>query len=196
MTTSTLTGIDLEKSYTVEEFIALPENGKLYELVKGKLVEMAGANEKHCRISSRIQMYLAPYVFQNGLGEVYGSDARYTTVPSNPPTVRQADVSFVQVSRVTPDVYTMPYAPDLAIEVTSESNSFSEIEEKAREYLRAGGQLVWVIEPEPQEVHIYHAGSRQRLTLSYDDELDGENVVPGFKLKISALFESVKPKQP
>lgn len=181
--------VTLEKTYTIEEFIVLPENGKDYELVEGKLVEMAGANEEHCRICSILHTYLGPYVRQNKLGMVYGADMRYTTVAGDPATVRQAAVSFMQKSRVVKGVFTAPYAPDLAVEVISESNTFSAIEKKVREYQQAGSKLVWVIEPELQTVYIYRADSNQRLSISGDEELSGEDVVPGFTLKVNTLFE-------
>ncbi len=182
--------IQTEKTYTIAEYEALPAAYDDYELVEGRLVQrMAGSNEEHARISSKLLTFLGYYVYQNQLGEVYNSDARYTTIPGDPPTVRQADASFMSRTRVVKKVYTIPHAPDLTVEVLSESNSYLEIEQKIREYLSAGTRLVWIIEPDPQLVYIYRAGSNLRTTLTKDDELDGEDVIPGFKLKISVLFE-------
>jgi Uma2 family endonuclease len=195
MTTEVLTE---KKYYTIEDFEALPDEGKRYELVDGELIEkgatgVAGANEQHVRVGARLLIHLGSYVLQNNLGETYGSDARFAVIPPVPPsirpTVRQCDVSFVSTERVTRGVFTMPYAPDLAVEIISEGNDFIEIEKKTREYRNAGAKLVWVIEPEDKLVHIYRAGSNQRQTSTINDELDGETVIPGFKLKISLLFD-------
>ncbi len=189
------TALELEKTYIIREFEALPDDGKRYELVSGKLVEkdfagedMPGANERHCRVASRLHIHLETYVLQHKLGEIYGSDARYATVP-NTDTVRLPDVSFVQTSRVTKNVYTMSFAPDLAVEVVSPSNSFTEIETKVLEYHNAGAKLVWVIELELKKAYIYRYGSNQRQTLDLSDDLDGENIIPGFKLPVKTLFE-------
>jgi Uma2 family endonuclease len=184
-----MTTVAVEKTYTIADYEALPEDGKRYELVAGKLIEMAGGREDHARISSILNSYLGMYVIQNKLGVVYNSDARFITVGGERPTVRQAGVSFMQTDRVTRGVVTIPYAPDLAVEVISPGNDFVEIERKVREYCRAGAQLVWVIEIEDQVAHIYRAGSNQRQTINVDDELDGEQVVPGFKIKLGRLFE-------
>jgi Uma2 family endonuclease len=100
-----------------------------------------------------------------------------------------ADVSFVQTSRVTRGVVTMKFGPDLVGEVLSESNSVTDIEKKTKEYRQAGSRLVWVINPEEKEVYIYRAGELQRQTLTVEEELDGEQVLPGFKLPVGKLFE-------
>lgn len=178
----------LTKKYTIEEFLALPDDGKRYELVEGELVEMAGANEEHANIGANILAYLWKFVRDNKLGRVYGSDARYGIVPGRN-SIRMADVSFVQTSRVTPGVVTMNFGPDLAIEVLSESNGYEEIEEKVSLYFGHGGQTVWVINPGLQEVYIYRAGSRQRETITVSEELVGEGVLAGFTLPVSNLFE-------
>jgi Uma2 family endonuclease len=178
----------LTKKYTLAEYEALPDDGKKYELVEGELVEMPGASEEHSRISTTIQGYLWNFVLANKLGEVYNSDARYALEPYSD-IVRMADVSFVQTSRVTRGVVTMKFGPDLVGEVLSESNSVTDIEKKTKEYRQAGSRLVWVINPEEKEVYIYRAGELQRQTLTVEEELDGEQVLPGFKLPVGKLFE-------
>lgn len=188
-----------KKYYTIPEYEALSDEGNCYELIEGELVyknkgirDMSGGSEPHSRIAVRLTILLGGYVVQNNLGEVYNSDARYIVQPPTPPstraTVRQCDVAFMAAARVTGGVVTMPYAPDMAIEIVSERNEFLEIERKTREYRNAGTKLVWVIESEDKLIHIYRAGSNQRETLNNEQELDGENIVPGFKLKISTLF--------
>ncbi len=180
------------KIYTQEEFEVLAESEIKYELVEGELVEMSGTGEPHSEVCVNLSTYLNLYVKQHKLGRVYEAGLRYRTVeasPNRPATIRMPDVSFVQANRVVPGVGSYPYAPDLAIEVISEGNGFGEIEAKIREYFRAGTHLVWVIEPEAQVAHIYRLGSKIRQTVELAEELDGEKVVPGFKLELGKLFE-------
>ena len=178
----------ITKKYSIAEFLALPKDGKRYELLDGELIEMPGASEEHVRISSNIQHYLSVFVRQNNLGIVYGSDARYAIVPGKD-TVRMADVSFIQSSRVRRGVAAMNFGPDLAVEVLSDSNTYQEIEDKVAQYFNAGGKLAWVANPDKQEVYVYRAGSNQRQTLTTGDELDGEKVLPGFTLEVAKVFE-------
>jgi Uma2 family endonuclease len=177
---------------TVEEFIALPNDGKRYELIEGELIEMAGANETHSAISMLIGTELNYFVRPRKLGRVYDSDARYETVPETPikkATIRMPDVSFVRAERVVPGAFTMKFAPDLAVEVLSDSNEYEEIELKRLEYFRAGGQLVWVISPMLQEVYVFEANKKYRANLELEDELDGGSILPGFKLAVRTIFD-------
>ena len=81
----------------------------------------------------------------------------------------------------------MACAPDLAIEVISPSDKLREVEEKVDEWLAAGTTLVWVINPERKRVTVYRA-PRSVTILTADDELDGQDVVPGFKCRVADLF--------
>ncbi len=51
------------------------------------------------------------------------------------------------------------------------------------------GVLVWVVDPEREAVTAYRSLLSPRV-LSRKDELDGEEVVPGFRVAIVALFET------
>jgi Uma2 family endonuclease len=183
MTVGTLT-----KKYTIDDYIALPNDGKRYELIEGELVEIPLKYVEHWIVASQIHTFLGIYVMQNNLGDVLGSDARYAIVPGKD-TVRLADVSFIQTSRIQRNVMSMDFAPDLAVEVLSDSNTYTEIETKIAQYFAKGGQLVWVVNLELKEVYIYRVGSNLRETLTINDTLSADPVVKGFKLPVKQIFE-------
>ena len=77
--------------------------------------------------------------------------------------------------------------PDLVAEVISPNDTAYEVRAKTEEYLRAGVQIVWVIDPHAKQVDVHRAdGSLQKLYEA--EELSGEEVVPGFRLLVSELF--------
>ena len=78
-------------------------------------------------------------------------------------------------------------APDLAVEVLSPSDTVEEIEAKVDEYLAAGTQLVWVVNPRRQTVSVYRKDGTTTI-LRREDALNGESVVPGFSLSLAELF--------
>ena len=79
-------------------------------------------------------------------------------------------------------------APDLAIEVISPSNKAGEVMIKIREYFQAGVLRVWVVYPADRLVYVYE--SPRKVTILGDgDELDGGELLPGFKLSLVELFE-------
>jgi Uma2 family endonuclease len=77
--------------------------------------------------------------------------------------------------------------PDLVVEVVSPNDFASEVDNKVEEYLQAGVRLIWVVYPQSKHVLVYRSGSVvQRLGV--EDELSGEDVLPDFRLAISAIF--------
>jgi len=179
-----------KQTYTMDEFMALPEDGKRYELVKGALVEMAPAGGEQGEIGPNLVMFLGPYVRQNKLGRVFSNEAAFTIDPVNN-IARAPDVAFVAAGRLPTGALVkgaIPFPPDLAVEIISPSDVLLEVEEKVAEYLEAGVKLIWVINPRRKVVYVYRAGSNQRETLQGNADLDGEMIVPGFKIKIAELF--------
>ena len=99
------------------------------------------------------------------------------------------DVSFVRADRLPDEEGSFPdLAPDLAIEVGSPGDTRPEVEEKVREYLAGGVLLVWVFDPVRRTVRVRGADGTDRV-LTEDGELDGGDVLPGFRVRVSTLFE-------
>ena len=81
----------------------------------------------------------------------------------------------------------MPFAPDLAVEVVSPSDSFASVEEKAFDWIDAGTQLVLVVVPESRSVHAYR--SRKNISVHAEGEIvDADDAVAGWKLEVSKIF--------
>src|SRR5205085_207857 len=79
------------------------------------------------------------------------------------------------------------FAPDLAIEILSKSNTRAEMARKRRAYFAGGTRAVWEINPRRRTVTVYtNPISSDRLIET--DTLDGGDVLPGFKLRLSELF--------
>ena len=103
--------------------------------------------------------------------------------------MRGPDVAFIRAEKL-PDSIPIgfwPVAPDLAIEVASPGNSLADLQEKAIEYLEAGTQIVWIVEPRTRSVTVYRSFSDIAL-LRENDTLTGETLLPGFALPVSSLF--------
>jgi Uma2 family endonuclease len=82
-------------------------------------------------------------------------------------------------------------APDLAIEVLSDSNTRRETDQKLQEYFQSGTTLAWIIDPETRTASIYHQPDHPTRVLNENDLLDGEQVVPGFTVPLSQIFEDL-----
>ena len=77
--------------------------------------------------------------------------------------------------------------PDLAIEILSPTNSAEEVAEKLEEYFKVGVRQVWVVYPRQPKVYDYSSTTTVQI-LAPGDELDGGDVLPGFHLSVTDLF--------
>jgi Uma2 family endonuclease len=175
---------------TADELLARPDDGFRYELVNGELRKMAPSGHEHGRITSRFSWRLAQHVEANDLGATYAAETGFL-ISTDPDTVRAPDVAFVARDRLDQARQARgfwPGAPDLAVEVVSLGDTFSEVEEKATAWLEAGTSMVLVLEPRKRTVTVYRSMS-DIVILDADSVLDLSDVVSGFSVAIKELFD-------
>ena len=63
------------------------------------------------------------------------------------------------------------------------------------EYLGAGVPLVWVVHPEARAVRV-HRASGPVSWLREEDELSGEDILPGFRCRVGAIFPPAAETKP
>ena len=174
---------------TLAEYAALPKYPR-YELVNGVLIELMVASEEHEEAAALNTANLVHHVYPNRLGKVYTGNRGYVTGPDSPATSRMPDVSFVSNARLAqPDLAGKLYngAPDLAVEILSDSNTLAEITQKIREYLGAGGRAVWVIDIDGRTLTV-HTVDAQPLVLTDADTVDGADYLPGFACPVADML--------
>jgi Uma2 family endonuclease len=184
---------------TVDGLLALPDDelGGQYELVEGRLVRMPPSGGQASRIAMRLGAALLAFVDRQHLGAVTGQDGAFdlTRAGDPRPTLLAPDVAYVRAAGVPPadsPVYARawPVAPDIAAEVASPNQYRPELGAKARRYLDAGVQLVWVIWPARREVDLWRPGAQEPVqTLTIGDAFDGLDVLPGFTYPLADLFD-------
>ncbi len=172
---------------TEAEFAEIDTPGR-HDLVDGELWSMPPTRIPHSRYSTRLIGALAHHVEQQGGGEVFTTELGYV-LDLDRRTILCPDISFVCSDRVPPDESTGFYdgAPDLAVEVISESEGPRQVQTKVARYLSAGTTLVWCVYPPLKQVVVYHHDLPPRI-LNVEDTLNAEPVIPGFALPLSDLF--------
>jgi Uma2 family endonuclease len=174
---------------TAEELAEMPDDGHRYELVRGELVRLPMSSIESSVIAMRIGIALGAFVYPAGLGWIAGADGAFI-LERQPDTTRIPDVSFIRADRFPPPGERRHFAelaPDLAVEVLSPSDRTSETNDKVLTYLDAGVQLIWIVDPPRRIVTVYTPDSVARV-LRETDELDGGDVLPGFRLRIADIF--------
>ncbi len=172
----------------VEQDVLNAENeGLLCELVDGVLVEKAMGYSESILAVFLIEM-LNTFVRTRNLGLVSGPDGAMRLFPG---LVRIPDVAFVSWDRLPgkhrPKAKLPTLAPDLAVEVLSESNTKAEMKRKRHDYFSVGVRLVWLADPKTRTVDVY-TGEKKLTRLTAADVLDGGDVPPGFRLSVREWF--------
>jgi Uma2 family endonuclease len=179
-----------EKILTDEEFEELYA-GKPYELVRGEVVEIMPAGGESPEVELVLGGAIAQFVIKNKLGKVTGAEGGYWLMPG---TMRAPDIGFYSWEKhklhTEPDKF-RPFPPDLAVEVVSPTDRASDVQLKVDLYRESGVKLVWVVYPESHKIVAHYPDGTGR-TYSENELLDGEDVLPGFALKVAEVF----PPQP
>ena len=173
---------------TAEELSRLALPDKRTELVRGVLVVREPAGYRHGDIAARLLLAIGSYVVERSLGRVFAAETGFT-IARKPDTVRAPDVAFISTARLPdpPPHGFAELAPDLAVEVLSPDDRPAEVLEKVADWLRAGTALVWVVDPVRETTRVYRADGTASL-LHADDELEGEDVLAGFRYSLGRLF--------
>ncbi len=183
------TAVATETHHSPEDLLAMPD-GKSYELVGGQL-EGRNMGVESSWVAGRILVRLGQFSEEHKLGWALPADSGYQCFPHDPGMVRRPDVSFVKTGRFPGDVLPKGWArvpPDLVVEVLSPNDLVYKLEEKLSDYRKVGVPLVWVINPESRTVMVYRRDD-SISRLQDDDELSGEDVVPGFRCPIRETLQ-------
>ena len=155
-----------------------------YELVDGELIPLSCATPLHNAIRDKTVHLIQSYFDQNPIGGTASeSDCRI-----NSDTVRRPDLSIfigddwdnLDLNRIP-----VPFAPTIAVEVLSPSEHMVDVNRKIRDYLAAGSNEVWLLDPTNGELHVRtKTGAR---ILQPGDLLDSP-LLPGFTAEVSSLI--------
>jgi Uma2 family endonuclease len=176
------------RKITVEEFWAMPENpGHRYELVDGELVDIDGA-PTHRKVTLSVGRLLGDHVEETDLPLDVGVS---TGFQMDPQTLRFPDVhvtSWDRMAQSDEEAGGWPrFAPDVAIEVVSSSNTTVELARMASEYFANGTRVMWIADSEPRTVTVRRPGDVDQV-LEVGDTLSGELEIPGFRCAVADIF--------
>jgi Uma2 family endonuclease len=140
--------------YTADMVRALPDDGKIYEVVHGELLVTPAPRPWHEEVAGRLYESVRGYLRTEPVGHAYGS---------------RSDLSWgLRDVLVSPDLFVVPLDEArqldwlalrtvlLAVEVVSPSSTRADRFTKRRLYQEHGVPLYWVIEPDEQFAEVWH----------------------------------------
>jgi Uma2 family endonuclease len=179
---------------TMDEFLALPEDGIDRWLFQGELREMPKTvrNRYHSQTTVRISNILEAWLEKQPKphGMVLCGEAGVRLL-RNPDTIVGIDVAYISADVVALQSLATTLidgVPLLAVEILSPSDTQDDINEKIDLYLRAGVALVWIVDPHHKTVKIFRANVPPVL-VNIDGELTAEPHLPGFRVAVKEIFE-------
>jgi Uma2 family endonuclease len=177
---------------TADEFFAWcnrPENrDRHFELERGKVVEVSRPGERHGVVCGDVVWILGGYVRQCGTGYVVGNDTGVIW-EQDPDTVRGPDVFYYGKSRPFGELHPKytEKTPQLVVEVLSPNDRMNKVMRRITKFLDWDVPLVWLIDPEDLTVSVYRQDRRPEV-LEGEQELTGDDVLPGFRCRIADFF--------
>ena len=177
---------------TVEEFLALPDDGVRRMLIDGEVREigMTIRNWQHSAILMRLGMLLNLWLRDQPepRGRVVGGEAGFRLTTG---TLVGIDAAYAsaELAAATPQSQAVfNGSPTLAVEILSPSDKQEDVEDKIAAYLAAGVPHVWIVTPRFRTVTVYRPGSTPRV-FGVGDEIDAEPHLPGFRAAVATIFE-------
>ena len=174
------------KRITAEEFLQL--GLKNAELIDGEIEEYMATGGLHGDIVITTGSILKVWATSNNAGRI-GTESGFL-ITQDPDRVRAPDLWFIRQERIeggrSPKGF-WTIAPDLAVEVLSDSDTVRIIHGKMRDYFALGTPLIWLVYPEEQIVEVCTPDGK-RQTLQKQDRLENPEVLPGFSCSVAELF--------
>lgn len=175
------------------EFVDRPENAhKRFVLLDGVLYEVPPKFTIESITTAQMVGQLGRFMMPRNFGYVVGSKVHFELAPG---TILWSDTAVLLRSRFPKIPRHTRFAPDVAVEVVSPSNSPLDILTKVETYIRYGTLMVIVMYIDEKAVRVYTPNADGSLTLrklTAEEMLDGGAVLPGFSVRVGDLFPDVE----
>jgi Uma2 family endonuclease len=177
----------IQTEQTIADLLRQPDE-KLYELVRGQLVEK-DMGFLSSWVAWQISRLIGNYIEGKNLGWV-STEVLVACFPWIPNHARRPDMVYLHRDRLATPLPTqdpVTVAPTWVVEVLSPNDNAMDVDEKVEEYLRAGVELIWVVNPQLHVVHVHRANTPSDR-FHDTDTITGGPVLPEFQAVVSDFF--------
>lgn len=174
---------------TSDDLLNLPSELR-YELIRGKLIDTSPPpGGEHGVRTNRLSARATLFAEDHDLGFGFAAETGFK-IASDPDTVLAPDWAFISRDRMPSPIPRghVPVVPDIVLETRSPKDSAREVAQKVGMWLEAGVRIVWELDPANNRLAIHRKGITTRF-LGSDKLLTGEDVLPGFELPLTTVFD-------
>jgi Uma2 family endonuclease len=170
---------------TYDDYLLIPEDGRRHEIIDGELYVTPSPLKKHQIAAGNLHAIIWNYTRQYRSGSVYV--APFDVILSDADVV-QPDVFFLSNERraIATERGVMG-APDLVIEVLSESTRQLDQTLKLKRYGRFGVREYWLVDPETKTVVIHRCGAEGLEQVPSTDPITSP-LLPNFRISLAEIF--------
>ncbi|MBN1284143.1 MAG: Uma2 family endonuclease [Anaerolineae bacterium] len=194
--------VERQETATEPELLTVAEWMRLYnehsiEVVNGETIITSPPNIAHVYVASDLGFLLEQHARRHQLGHTFIEAPYLLDASDRDDWVRGSrvpDVSFIAQARL--DAYLNQHgksgpfrlAPDLAVEIVSPNDPYSDVMQKVDEYLRYGVRLVWVIDPQTRTIRAFTPDDPAGQLFRDGDTLAGAEVLPGWSAAVTEVL--------
>jgi Uma2 family endonuclease len=175
---------------TPDEFLALPEGEGKRELHDGRVAERvptAPHGEAQSFLAEQLRSWCRRHHLTRPVTELACRLASGRVVVP--------DVAYVQDRARWQAAWAtsaLDGAPDLAVEILSPTDTPTDVRQKLQWYMQNNCPLIWVIDPQRRAATLYaRTADGTYLTRLDASELEGHDVLPGFRLALRRLWRDL-----
>ncbi len=175
-------------NWTYEDYAAMPDDGKRYQIVDGVLFMSPSPNRWHQETVGRIFRYLSASIEDKGVGKVYIAPF---DVELDSKTIVQPDVMVIlnaHLDRISDQ--RVIGAPDLVVEVASPGTTGFDRRQKQDAYAHAGVPEYWIVDPASHSVEVLtiEVNAYSSLGVFEGKTTLSSKVIPDFPVSIEQFF--------
>lgn len=183
------------QTLTYEEYMAEPQVEGRYDIIEGVRILRPGASWDHQTVSGNLYDLLRNYGRDSGIGKALYSpfDVLIRHVPRL--QTRQPDILLISHTRLTqaggrPRVGPLEAAPELVVEIISDSETQHILNDKLTDYISIGVDECWVVRPESRTIEILRLTPNGPQTVAiYDDTQTVTSVIlPTLTVPVADVF--------
>jgi len=153
--------------FTYDDIHRLPDG--CYEIIDGERRDMTPSGFEHGNIEGKFYALLARHFMNKGhvaVGDVG------ILINRNPLRLRAAAVVYISKEKAPERPKgILETAPDLIVEIISESNAAWEMTEKVKDYLAIGVERVLLVDPLTKTVSLYRKGKKEAMLYDFDEDV-------------------------
>ncbi|HVR96426.1 MAG TPA: Uma2 family endonuclease [Thermoanaerobaculia bacterium] len=185
----------IHRQLTYEDYVLIPEDGLRHEILDGEHYVSPAPRKAHQRVSSKLHVRLGSFVEDRDLGEIYAApfDVRFSDHD-----IAQPDLIFISNERAgILNEDNAKGAPDLVVEILSDSTRRIDEGIKRRLYERAGVLEYWLVDPQRRTVTVFRRvgdgfGSVETFSADQEDILTTP-LLPGLQIRVGEIFPPISP---